>query len=145
VSKPEITESRTLVAMLMGGLAFVLMSLLLVGVDFSIGAGLFTLASLGAGLIAFWVTRWANSARAAWGTGCFANGLLSSGVALSLRVQDDPWAGRSSYMDDIDRAIGPLTPFVWALAARLGLIALILAAVLFVLSCWLLGPPHRKP
>jgi hypothetical protein len=47
-------------------------------------------------------------------------------------------------MEDLDRAMGPLTPFVWALAARLGLIALILAAVLLALGYWLLGPPHRK-
>jgi hypothetical protein len=144
VSKSGTTESRAFAAILMGGLAFALLSVLLVRVDFSVGASLFILASLGAGLLAFWVARRANSARSAWGGGCLANGLLSMGVALGLRVQDDLWADRSSYMEDLDRAMGPLTPFVWALAARLGLIALILATVLFALSYWLLGPPHRK-
>jgi hypothetical protein len=45
---------------------------------------------------------------------------------------------------DLDRAIGSLNHFVWELAARLGLIAFVLAAVLFAISYWLLGPPHRK-
>jgi hypothetical protein len=144
VSKSGTTEGRTLIAILTGGLAFALLSVLLVRVDFSVGANRFILASLGAGLLAFWAARQANSARSAWGGGFLVNGLLSMGVALSHRVQGDLWAGRSSYMEDIDRAMGPLTHFVWALAARLGLIALILAAALFALSFWLLGPPHRK-
>ena len=82
--------------------------------------------------------------RAAWGGGCLVNGFLSTAVAVSFRVQDEPWSGRMPYQDDLDRAIGPLTHFVWALAARIGLAAFVLAAILFALSYWLLGPPHRK-
>ena len=47
-------------------------------------------------------------------------------------------------MQEIDRAMGPLNDFVWALAARGGLAFLILAAFLFALTYWLLGPPRRK-
>jgi len=72
------------------------------------------------------------------------NGLLSTAVAVSFHVQDDLWAGRSQYAEDLDRAIGPLTGFVWVLVARIGLIASVMAAILFALSYWLLGPPHRK-
>jgi hypothetical protein len=82
--------------------------------------------------------------RSGWGRGCLVNGLLSAAVAAGFGTQDEFWSGRSGYMEDLDQAIGPLNHFVWALAARVGLIALMLAAVLFALSYWLLGPPHRK-
>ncbi len=144
MSKPGVLESRVLIATVMGGVASALILLLLTPAAVPVGAASFILALVSAGLLAVWVTSRAKSARSAWGGGFLVNGLLSMGVAFGLRVQDDLWAGRSSYMEDIDRAMGPLTHFVWALAARLGLIALILAAVLFALSCWLLGPPHRK-
>lgn len=134
--------NRVLVAIVMGGLAFILLSLLLVPGELPVGAGLFALALMGVGLLVVWLTRHAASVRSAWGRGCFINGVLT--IALGLRVQDDLWSGRSSYMEELDRAIGPLTHFVWALAARLGLIAFMLAAALFAISYWLLGPPHRK-
>jgi hypothetical protein len=129
----------------MGGVAFVLILALGARATSSIVAGPLTLALAGAGLLALWVgRRAASSVKTAWGGGCFANGLLSSAVAVGFGVQDELWSGRSPYPVDLDRAIGSLNHFVWELAARLGLIAFVLAAVLFAISYWLLGPPHRK-
>jgi hypothetical protein len=128
----------------MGSIAFALLLLLAAPINSPVAAGIFMLPLVGAGLLAVWVARRTASVRAAWGDGCFVNGLLSTAVALSFRVQDEPWSGRLQYPDDLDRAIGSLTHFVWALAARVGLATLVLAAVLFALSYWLLGPPHGK-
>ncbi len=132
------------VAVVIGSSAFALTLLLAAAAGLAISAGLLLAASAGAALIAVWLARQTKSVRSAWGRGCLVNGLLSAAVAVGFRVQDDSWAGPSRYLEDLDRAIGPLTPFLWALAARIGLIALVLATILFALSYWLLGPPHRK-
>ncbi|MGC2413190.1 MAG: hypothetical protein WA459_10910 [Stellaceae bacterium] len=132
-----------MVAAVMGSIAFALALLLIAAAGLPLTAGSVA-ALVGAGLFAAWLTRRQASARSGWGRGCLVNGLLSAAVAIGFRAQDDLWAGRPQYTEDLDRAIGPLTHFVWALAARIGLIALILATVLFALSFWLLGPPHRK-
>ncbi len=137
-------QSRLWAAVVTGGVAFVLLSLLLVPGDVVSAAGVFAAAALGAGLLVVWMVRRKTPPRSVWGAGCFINGLLSTAVAVSFHVQDDLWAGRSRYAENLDRAIGPLTGFVWALAARIGLIALIIAIILFALSYWLLGPPRRK-
>ena len=138
------TEYRFLIALVMGGLALVLLVLLLMLTAAPVDAVRLGSALVAAGVFSVWVARRTGSARAAWGTGCFANGVLSIGVAVGLQAQNGGLSGRSVYMDDIGRAIGPLTHLVWAFAARLGVIALLLATVLFVLSYWFLGPPHRK-
>ena len=127
-----------------GGVAFVLLLLLLMPGDLASTIGIFAAAVLGAALLLVWLIRRGMPPRSTWGAGCFINGLLSTTVAIGFHVQDNLWTGRSGYTEDLDRAIGPLTHFVWALAARVGLVALVLAAVLFALSYWLLGPPHRK-
>jgi hypothetical protein len=142
--RSKAAQSRLWAAVVTGGVAFVLLWLLLVPGDFASAIGMVAIAMLGGGLVAAWVMRRGSSPRSAWGAGCFINGLLSTTVAVGSRVQDDLWAGRSQYSEDLDRAIGPLTHFVWVLTARIGIIALMLAVVLFTLSYWLLGPPHRK-
>ena len=85
--KPCARGNRVLVAIVMGSLAVVLLSLLLVPGELPVGAGLFALALIGAGLLAVWLTKHAASVRSAWGGGCFMNGILT--IALGLRVQDD--------------------------------------------------------
>ncbi len=142
--RPEASDGRLVAAAVMGCLAFGLVLLLAAAAGIPVTAVLIVAGLAGAGLIALWLERRAASVRSAWGHGCLFNGLLSAAVAVSLQVQDEPWLGGSSFAQDLDRAIGPLTHFVWALAARAGLVALILAAVLVALSYWLLGPPHRK-
>lgn len=52
--------------------------------------------------------------------------------------------GRPGYPDDLDKAIGPLTNFLWAFAARIGIVAFVLAAILFAISYWLFRPPRRE-
>jgi hypothetical protein len=138
MSKPQAVSRRIPAAVAMGALAGALSALFLVP------AGLAALALLGGAVLAVWLAARANSARSAWGSGCLINGLLSMGVAVGFRAQDDFASGRAAYSDDLDRAIGPLGHFVWALAGRAGLIAALLAAALFALSLWLLGPPHRR-
>jgi len=137
-------QSRLWAVIVTGGGAFALLWLLLVPGDFASAIGIFAVAALGAVLLAAWIMRRGSSPRDAWGTGCFVTGLLSTAVALGARVRDDLWTGRSLYGEDLDRAIGPLTHFLWALAARVGLIALVMAIILFAVSYWLIGPPHRK-
>ena len=144
MTKPVTTSGRALVAIIMGSIAFVLIVLLIVAARLPVAAGLLITALAGACLIAVWLAKRAASMRSAWGRGFLVNGLLSAAVAVSFRVQDEPWLGQVQYPNDLDRAIGPLTHFVWALVARAGLAALIVAAVLLGLSYWLLGPPHRK-
>ena len=138
------SPSRVVIAALTGTITFVLVLLLSVAAGLPLTAGLSVVALTGAALTPVWAARGAASLRSAWGRGCLVNGLLSAAVAVGFRVQDDFGAGRSQYAEDLDRAIGPLTHFVWELAARIGLVALILATVLVALGYWLLGPPHRK-
>lgn len=144
MSNSGAAQTRVWAAIVTGGGAFVLLLLLLMPGDFVSAGGIFAAAVLGAAVFAAWLTRRGTQPRNAWGAACFINGLLSTALAVGYRVQDDFWAGRSPFAEDLDRAIGPLTNFVWAFAARIGLVALILGAVLFALSYWLLGPPHRK-
>jgi hypothetical protein len=144
VSTSENIGGHIVVADVMGSIAFAFIVLLVAAAGLPITTGLLVAAAAEAGLIAVWMARSAASVRSGWGRGCLVNGLLSTAVAAGFGTQDEFWSGRSGYMEDLDRAMGPLTDFVWALAARVGLIALMLAAVLFALSCLLLGPPHRK-
>jgi hypothetical protein len=144
LSKLGIVQSRLGAVIVTDGVAFLLLWLLLVPGGLGSAIGIFVVAALGAALLAVWVTRRGTSPRSTWGVGCLINGLLSAAVAIGFCVPDDLGTGRSQYVEDLDRAIGPLTHFVWALAARIGLIVLIMAAILFALSYWLLGPPRRK-
>lgn len=131
-------------ALAMGGIAFVLILLLGAHTNSPGIAGPLILASVAAGLVAIWIATRAASVRAAWGRGCFVNGLLSMGVGIGFWIQEEPWSGRPAYPDELYRAIGPLTDFIWPIVAWTGLIAFVLAAALLALSWWLLGPPHRR-
>jgi hypothetical protein len=144
MTPPGAIGARIVVTIVTGSIAFSLTLLLLTTAGLPVTIGTLAAALAGGGLIAAWLMQRAMSLRYTWGRSCLANGLLSAAVSVGFRVQDDLWVGRSQYVEDVDRAIGPLTHFVWALAARIGLVALILAMVLFALSYWLLGPPHRK-
>jgi hypothetical protein len=144
LSDLNVAQSRLWPAIAAGVTAFILLFLLLIPGNFAPGVGIFAIAILGAVLLGIWLVRRSTSPKSAWGAGCFVNGLLSTAVAVGARVQDDFWEGRSQYAGNLDRAIGPLTHFVWVWAARISLIALILAMGLFAISYWLMSPSHRK-
>ena len=143
-TKRGAVQSRLWAAGVTGGVAFALLLLLLVPGDLASAIGMVIAALLAAALLAAWIIRRGGTPRSAWGIGCFIDGLLSAAAAIDFRVQDDLWLGRSHYAENVEHAIGPLAHFGWALAGRLGVVALVLAAVLLALSFWLLGPPHRK-
>lgn len=103
-----------------------------------------SMAGGGAALLALWLATRSMSARRAWGRGFLVDGFLSMAVGISFQLQNPSWPEESPYQYDLDRAIGPLTHFIWVFAARIGLFALILAALLFALGYWLLSPPHRQ-
>jgi len=130
-------------ALATGAIAFVLILLLGVRTNSPGVVGPLILASVPAGLLAIWIATRATSVRAAWGRGCFVNGLLSLAVGIGFWIQEEPGSGRPGYSDDLERAIGPLVDFIWPLVAWAGFAALILAGILLALSWWLLGPPHR--
>ncbi len=137
-------RGRVLAVVIMGFAAFALILLVGRNAGAPIAGTPVVLAGAVSALLAIWLAARSSSSRSAWGRGCLVNGLLSTVVGVSFRAQDESWSGHMPYTEDLDRAIGPLTHFVWALAARIGLAAFVLAAVLFALSYWLLGPPHRK-
>lgn len=142
MSHSGAARSRTWAAIVTGGAACILLLLLLMPGKLASAIGILAVALLGAAVLVSWLGRRGAPPRSAWGAGCLINGLLSTGVAL--RAQDELWSGRSQYAEDLDRAIGPLASYAAAFVARIGLIAFILAVILFVFSYWLLRPPHRK-
>ena len=101
--------------------------------------------ALGIGILVFAVAVWSSGARLTWRRrGSLAGSLFSGAIAAGSCLQDEPWSAGPGYMQEIDRAIGPMDNFLWALAARGGLAILVLVTFLFVLTFWLLGPPRRK-
>lgn len=85
----------------------------------------------------------ARPSKSAWARGCLAGGVLSAVAGISLQVWDHPWSGQPGYPDDLEKAVGPMTGLLWAFAARIGIVALALAAILFAVSYWLFRPPRR--
>jgi len=140
----DVNQWQSVAALAMGGIGFVLILLLGARSNSPGFAGPLILALVPAGLLAIWIATRAASAKAAWGRGCFVNGLLSIGVAMTFWIQEEPWSGRPAYPDELYRGIGPLTDFIWPLVAWAGLAGLILAAILLAFSWWLLDPPHRR-
>lgn len=85
-----------------------------------------------------------TTARRVGGTSCLAAGFLSAVLGFSLEMQIEPKPGSPPYPDDLSRAIGPLTDLLWRWATQVGMVALVLAVVLFAISYWLLRPPRRN-
>jgi hypothetical protein len=121
---------------------FALLTLLLQFAHPPANAGHYAIALIASCSFAFLVTRPVSSV---WSAGSVANGLLGIGVATGLFVQNDIWAGRYSYNDDIERAIGSLAPFLWAWALRVGIIVALLTAIWLAFSYWLARPHSRRP
>jgi hypothetical protein len=84
------------------------------------------------------------AARRVGGTGCFTAGFLSAALGIGFETQSEPRPGGAPSPDPVSRAIGPLTHFLWQWAAQIGIAVLVLAAVLFAVSYWLLRPPRRS-
>ena len=133
---------RQTVALAAGTGGLLLLSFVVSAYFFNPATGL--AVALGAGILVVAIAVWSWGARSAWRRASLAGVLSSGAVAAGSRVQDEPWSGGPGYMQEIDRAIGPLNDFLWALAARGAISILVLAAVLFALTYWLLGPPRRK-
>jgi hypothetical protein len=142
--RPTNIAARIVIAVVMAGAAFALAMLGVARAALGLVPAIAIIMFIGAGLIALWIAWPSPSLRYAWGRGCLVNGVMSAVAAIGLHVQNELWQGRSPSAEDLDRAIGPLTHLVWALAARVGAITLVLALVLLALSYWLLGPPHRR-
>jgi hypothetical protein len=117
VCKLGLRESRLAAAIVAGCGGSVLLLSLAGGASFldtTVGLAVPFIAALVFGSVA----ARAASARSAWRRSCLVNGLLSGTVGVSFRTQDEPWSGGAGYMQDLDRAIGPLDHVFWALAAR---------------------------
>ena len=119
-----------------------LLLLAMTGVPIAVGSSLGALAA--AVSVAVWLATSGVTVKSVWGCGCLVNGMLSAIAAVGVRVEDARGPGEFVYLDDLDRAIGPLNHFVWEFLARAGLVFFVLATVLVALSYGLLGPPHRK-
>jgi hypothetical protein len=141
--KAKASGARRLAAMMTASVAFVLVLMLatLANVPHSIAI---SVAGGGAALFALWLATRSMSARRAWGRGFLVDGLLSVAVGIGFQLQSPSWPEESQYQYDLDRAIGPLNHFIWIFVAKIGLLALILAVLLFALGYWLLRPPHRQ-
>ena len=85
-----------------------------------------------------------TAARRIVGIGCLGAGFLSAVVGIGLETQSEPWPGGAPYPDELSRAIGPLTHFLWGWAAQIGIIFLVLTLILFVACYLLMRPPRRN-
>jgi cbb3-type cytochrome oxidase subunit 3 len=139
---PRYTRSRPFALAVTGALAVLLAAVFAASAKTPVGTALLTLVLLGA-LAGMLLPARAESAKSLWARGCLVNGMLSAVVGISFQLQDAPWSGQPGYADDIDKAIGPMTGLLWAFAARIGVVALVLAAILFATSYWLFRPPRR--
>jgi hypothetical protein len=143
VTKPHYARSRTFALAVTGTLIVLLLAVFAASSNVPFATASLTLALLGS-LVGIWLAARAMSARAVWARGCLVSGMLSGVVGIGLQVQDAPWSGRPVYPDDLDKAIGPLTNFLWAFAARIGIAAFVLAMILLAISVWLFKPPRRQ-
>lgn len=126
---PRYTRSRSFALAATGAPMVLLLAVFAASAKAPVGAASSALVLLGA-LTGMLLTARAGSAKSVWARGCLVNGMLSAVVGVILQVQDRPWSGRPGCPDDLDKAIGPLTDLLWALAARIGVAAFVLAAII---------------
>lgn len=139
---PHNTRSRIFALAVTGALVVLLLAVFAVSAKPPIRTA--SLLALVGALVGIWLAARARLAKSVWARGCLVNGVLSAVVGVGLQAQDQPWFGRPVYPDDLDKAIGPLTNLLWAFAARIGIVAFVLAAILFAISYWLFRPPRRE-
>ena len=135
-------DARQNVALAAGTAGLVLLSFVVFA--YFLAAAVSLALALATGILVVAVAEWSWGARSTWRRASLAGGFSSWAIVVGSRVQDEPWSGGPGYMQEIDRAIGPLDEFLWALAARGALATLVVAGLLFALTCWLRGPPTRK-
>lgn len=140
---PHFARTRSLALIMIGNFSVLLLMAFAASANAPVVTAPLTLAVLGS-LVGIWLAAHAPSTKSVWARGCLVNGMLSAVVGVSFQVQDEPWSGRPGYPDDLERAIGSLTNYLWAFATRIGLIAFALAAILFAISYWLFRPPRRE-
>jgi len=141
LSRPQVL-GRVLAGFVMGGL-----TLGLIGLAVAIGpmaALLLVQLILSVAMIAtVLVVSLASTARAAWGRLCLINGMCIALAAASVQGQGQPlWPADPSYERALDQGIQWWVGHVISTAAAYFGGAIVVAAVLFVLSYWLLRSPH---
>jgi len=134
---------RVLAGLVMGGL-----TLGLIGLAVAIGpiaALLLVQLILPVAMIAtVLIVSLASTARAAWGRLCLINGIMSIALAAaSVQGQGQPlWPTDPGYERALDQGIQWWVGHVISTAAAYFGGAVVVAAMLFALSYWLLRPPH---
>ena len=91
------------------------------------------------------ITALSSSARAAWGRLCLMNGVMSLALAGASVENGQPlWPTDPVYERALDQAMQWwVRHVIWTTAAYFA-VMVIIAAVLFALSHWLLYSPHRR-
>src|SRR6516162_4213640 len=136
---------RVLAGLVMGGL-----TLGLIGLAVAIGriaALLLVQLILPVAMIAtVLIVSLASTARAAWGRMCLINGIMSIALAAaSVQGRGQPlWLTDPGYERALDQAIQWWLGHLVSTAAAYFAGAIVIAAVLFALSYWLLRSPHRR-
>ena len=144
VARPQVL-GRILAGFLMGGL-----TLALIGLTVTVGrtaAVLLVQLILPVAMIAtVLVVSLSSTARAAWGRLCLINGIVSIALAAaSVEGRGQPlWPADPGYERALDRAMQWWLGHVISTAAAYFSGAVVIAAVLFVLSYWLLRSPHGR-
>jgi len=142
VARPQVPD-RILAGFLMGAL-----TLGLIGLAVAIGsmaAVLLVQSILSVAMIAtVLIVSLSSTTRAAWGRLCLINGIVSIALAAaSVEGRGQPlWPADPGYERALDRAMQWWLGHVISTAAAYFGGAIVVAAVLFVLSYWLLRSPH---
>jgi hypothetical protein len=148
----NVTDSSNL-GRVIAGLAMGSLTLALIGLSAMLGPigvaavlhplvrWIFPVAAIATVLIA----ALSSSARAAWGRLCLMNGVVSIARAGANVQNGQPlWPEDPVYERALDRAMQRwLRHAIWTTAAYFA-VAMIIAAVLFALSYWLLHSPHVR-
>ena len=144
VARPQVL-GRILAGFLMGGL-----TLALIGLTVTVGrtaAVLLVQLILPVAMIAtVLVVSLSSTDRAAWGRLCLINGIVSIALAAaSVEGRGQPlWPADPGYERALDRAMQWWLGHVISTAAAYFSGAVVTAAVLFVLSYWLLRSPRGR-
>jgi hypothetical protein len=143
------TLGRILAGFVMGGLTLALMVLTAVlgPIRGAILVDLLMKLVVPAAVIAtVLVAALSGSVRTAWGRLCLMNGVVSLALAgTSVEIGQPLWPADPVYERALDQAMQWWVRHVIWTATTYFAAALIIAAVLFAFSYWLLHSPHRRP
>ena len=142
------TFGRIFAGLVMGGLTFALVAL--TAVFGPIGAAdlvhpMLKLTIPAAAIATVVIASLPSSVRTAWGRLCLMNGVVSLSLAgVSVENGQPLWSKDPLYEHALDQAMQWwVRNVIWTTAVYFAA-AMIIAAVLFTLSYWLLHSPHRR-